>query len=402
MPFTPLCVTWHSITLSAPSQLQRATRAREGIYPLQVRTMDLNDELGQITHVFSDKTGTFTLNYMEFRKMSIGGVAYGRGTTCIGLDRMEREKQDTTEMKRIMAEAEAAQKANVRAGRGSPPLPRPRAVAAAAGDWCLIMHVMSGAQPNRVEHVNFDDGTDVGSGRTLLGDLGGASGGAQAEAIHRSLLHMLLNHTVVPEVMKDDMGKEVGRRLSASSPDEEAFVCACQYFGYVFITRAGNMLIVEIKGVRQTFECVMILPYTQMRKRMGVVIRDPDGRLFLYVKGADSTLFERLRQSDTESPEAAACLATQRQLTVWGNDGLRTLVFAYRPIADGEFARFRDEFMAANSDLTEKSRFDNKLMPNAVDNAMDAFESGLVLQAATANEDKLQVCCLVIARVLGC
>ena len=46
-----------------------------GRYPLSVRVMDLNDELGQITHLFTDKTGTLTSNYMEFRKMSINGEA---------------------------------------------------------------------------------------------------------------------------------------------------------------------------------------------------------------------------------------------------------------------------------------------------------------------------------------
>ena len=53
--------------------------------------MDLNDELGQITHVFSDKTGTVTKNYMVFRKISINGVSYGRGTTQIGVARRRRE-----------------------------------------------------------------------------------------------------------------------------------------------------------------------------------------------------------------------------------------------------------------------------------------------------------------------
>jgi phospholipid-transporting ATPase len=49
-----------------------------------VRTMGLNEELGQISHVFSDKTGTLTCNVMEFRKCSINGVSYGVGTTEIG------------------------------------------------------------------------------------------------------------------------------------------------------------------------------------------------------------------------------------------------------------------------------------------------------------------------------
>jgi magnesium-transporting ATPase (P-type) len=56
--------------------------------------MDLNDELGQITHIFSDKTGTLTLNYMEFRKLLVRGVAYGLGTTQIGVDRLRREGRD--------------------------------------------------------------------------------------------------------------------------------------------------------------------------------------------------------------------------------------------------------------------------------------------------------------------
>jgi magnesium-transporting ATPase (P-type) len=49
-----------------------------------VRTMTLNEELGQISHIFSDKTGTLTCNIMDFRKMSINGVGYGKGITEIG------------------------------------------------------------------------------------------------------------------------------------------------------------------------------------------------------------------------------------------------------------------------------------------------------------------------------
>ena len=56
---------------------------KEGEYRLQVRTMDLNDELGQISHIFSDKTGTLTSNYMDFRKLCVNGVSYGLGTTQV-------------------------------------------------------------------------------------------------------------------------------------------------------------------------------------------------------------------------------------------------------------------------------------------------------------------------------
>ena len=45
--------------------------------PTKVQASNLNEELGQIHYVFSDKTGTVTCNIMEFRKFSLKGVAYG-------------------------------------------------------------------------------------------------------------------------------------------------------------------------------------------------------------------------------------------------------------------------------------------------------------------------------------
>jgi phospholipid-translocating ATPase len=49
--------------------------------PTHARTSNLNEELGMVDTILSDKTGTLTCNMMEFIKCSIAGTAYGQGVT---------------------------------------------------------------------------------------------------------------------------------------------------------------------------------------------------------------------------------------------------------------------------------------------------------------------------------
>ena len=53
--------------------------------PALANTSDLNEDLGQIEYLFSDKTGTLTENIMEFKQFSIDGIKYEEenGQICI-------------------------------------------------------------------------------------------------------------------------------------------------------------------------------------------------------------------------------------------------------------------------------------------------------------------------------
>ncbi|XP_018495288.1 phospholipid-transporting ATPase IA-like [Galendromus occidentalis] len=57
--------------------------------PAKARTSNLNEELGAVRYVFSDKTGTLTCNVMKFKRCSIGGQIFGDIET--GMDPKEIE-----------------------------------------------------------------------------------------------------------------------------------------------------------------------------------------------------------------------------------------------------------------------------------------------------------------------
>jgi len=43
---------------------------------MKPRSTSINEELGQVEYIFSDKTGTLTCNIMQFKKFSAGNYSY--------------------------------------------------------------------------------------------------------------------------------------------------------------------------------------------------------------------------------------------------------------------------------------------------------------------------------------
>lgn len=54
----------------------KSTNCEPGI-PATVQASNLNEELGQVEYIFSDKTGTLTANIMKYKCVTIDGKPYG-------------------------------------------------------------------------------------------------------------------------------------------------------------------------------------------------------------------------------------------------------------------------------------------------------------------------------------
>uniref|UniRef100_G1MUV1 Phospholipid-transporting ATPase n=1 Tax=Meleagris gallopavo TaxID=9103 RepID=G1MUV1_MELGA len=282
--------------------------------PAQARTTTLNEELGQIKYIFSDKTGTLTQNIMCFNKCSINGKSYGDVYDQSG------QRIEINEVKKVDFSYNQ--------------LADPK--------FAFYDHSL-------VEAVKLND-----------------------VPTHRFFRLLSLCHTVMPEEKKE--GNLV---YQAQSPDEGALVTAARNFGFVFRARTPETITVVEMGETKIYKLLAILDFNNVRKRMSVIVRSPEGDLTLYCKGADTILYELLHSSCESLKEE-----TTEHLNEFAGEGLRTLVVAYKNL-DEEY--FQDWIKRHHEASTALEGREDKLSE-----IYEEIEKDLMLLGATAIEDKLQ------------
>jgi len=367
----------------------------------EVRTSCLNEDLGVVHYVFTDKTGTLTANRMDFKKCSLHDKVYEwaqvseAGTTSMGdlQNALQAGPESSAVRNFSVEELDTADKAlRLLAICHSVVADHPEEHEAEIEEMAVSTPRSRGM---RLKWLNrrrrSSDSHDYNRNQ------GFASTHGSSNTIEPSRNDSFNSEPFMQPV---DDGDNVDRAIDnlpeddpmaleaaptplnttdllyqASSPDEAALVSAARAHGYTFVARLSQSITIEVHGRVEHHQLLEIIEFDSTRKRMSVVTKDPEGKIRLYTKGADAVIFERLAPGQSSE-------ATEQHLHDFAVEGLRTLCLAYADLDRDWFEDWHMRYKEASGSV--HNREENLAV------LVDELEHDLKLLGATAIEDKLQ------------
>ncbi|XP_052193706.1 phospholipid-transporting ATPase 1 [Diospyros lotus] len=283
----------------------------------QCRALNINEDLGQIKYVFSDKTGTLTENKMEFQCASIWGADYSGGKTSSQGDQVGHTAQVDGQILRPKMKVKV--------------------------DPELLQLSKSGNNTEEGKHIND------------------------------FFLALAACNTIVPLVVETSDPTVRLIDYQGESPDEQALVYAAAAYGFMLIERTSGHIVIDVHGERQRFNVLGLHEFDSDRKRMSVILGFPDRSVKVFVKGADTTMFSVIDKSLNMN----VIRTTEANLHSYSSTGLRTLVVGMRELNATEFEEWQSSYEAASTALIGRAALLRKVASNIENNLSILGASGI-------------------------
>ena len=162
------------------------------------------------------------------------------------------------------------------------------------------------------------------------------------------------------------------------SPDEITLVESAKKVGYEFRYRSNNKIEIKINGKKKVFTLFNIFKFTSERKRMTVVVQDPEDPDYViaFTKGADNVM-KHISYEEFQSH------FDFKAINKFATKGYRTLLVGMKVIRYDEYMQWKAVYDELVNDMENDNEDDIKEL-------VASIEKELFLLGTTALEDKLQ------------